>query len=420
MSRDAEQPTPDAWLHPRWRGWSRAWRYLLAGTIGAVAWLGQGVVVSAEAHPVPHADTVAAVMMLDLVLGAVALALLPLRRRYPLAVACVTTALTAVSVASVGAATFAVVSLATWRRRRWTVATVVVWTAATVYSTFVHLPRLLGTAEPTLTHLGDVALGIAVVAIVLATGHGIATRRALVASLHARAQAAEREQALAAEVAREAERTRIAREMHDVLAHRISLVALHAGALSYREDLTRAQVVETAETIASAAHAALAELRDVLGVLRDPLRPDEVAPPQPTLAELPALLAEARDTGADVRLDTGGLDPVALDAAAGRDAPGALAVSASRSAFRIVQEALTNARRHAPRQPVEVRIAGTPGEHLDVEVRNRAFATAAAGHRPGVGLVGLTERATLAGGTLEHGYQGDGTFLVHARLPWPA
>ncbi|WP_273651692.1 sensor histidine kinase [Cellulomonas fimi] len=409
-------PTPDVWLHPRWRGWSRAWRYLLAGGLGVALWMAQVVALTmpdaaGETAVAPSEEVVGGAIVLDLVLGVVALSLLPLRRRFPLAVAVATTAATAVSVVAIGPATFAIVSMSTWRRGRWLVVVGLTWLATTLYSTFVHVPRVWLADTSPATHITDVLIGLAVLALAVGTGQGIATRRELVASLHARAQAAERERALAAEVAREAERTRIAREMHDVLAHRISLVALHAGALAYRDDLSREQVVETAETIAGAAHAALAELRDVLGVLRDPAQPDAVERPQPTLQEIPALVAEAREAGAEVSLDTAGLAP---------DAVRELGASVSRTAFRVVQEALTNARKHAPRQPVEVVLAGAPGGDLAVEVRNRAFLTASSGHRPGVGLVGLTERATLAGGELEHGYQGDGTFVVRARLPWPA
>lgn len=416
LAVDAPQ-TPDVWLHPRWRGWSRVWRYLLAAGLGFSLWTAQVATltvpeIAGEAAVTPPSEEiVGAAILLDLVLGVVALALLPLRRRHPLAVAVATTAATAVSAIAIGASTFAIVSMATWRRGRWLVVLGSVWIATTLYSSYLHVPTVWGTDNSTTTHLTDIGVGVAVFAVIVGTGHGIATRRELLASLHARAQAAERERALATEVAREAERTRIAREMHDVLAHRISLVALHAGALAYRDDLTREQVVETAGTIAAAAHAALAELRDVLGVLRDPSQPGAVERPQPTLEEVPALLAEAREAGADVRLDTDGLDP---------DAARELGASISRTAFRVVQEALTNARKHAPRQPVEVVLAGEPGGDLAIEVRNRALVVAGGGHRPGVGLVGLTERATLAGGELEHGYRSDGTFVVRARLPWPA
>ena len=103
----------------------------------------------------------------------------------------------------------------------------------------------------------------------LATGMYIGARRELVASLHDRAERAEREQALRVEQAQANERARIAREMHDVLAHRMSLVAMHAGALAYRTDLSPEQTRHAAEVIQANAHRALADLREVLGLLRE-------------------------------------------------------------------------------------------------------------------------------------------------------
>ena len=92
----------------------------------------------------------------------------------------------------------------------------------------------------------------------------------------------------------------------------------------------------------------------------------------------------------------------------------------SRNAFRVVQEALTNARKHAPSAPVRVALSGAPGEELEVEMDNpMAARSGAALPSAGVGLAGLTERAVLAGGTLEHGPRSDGSFRVRARLPWP-
>jgi signal transduction histidine kinase len=241
------------------------------------------------------------------------------------------------------------------------------------------------------------------------TGFYVGARRELAANRHEQALAAEREQALVAETARESERTRIAREMHDVLAHRISLVALHAGALVYREDLTRAQTAETAATIQANAQLALTELRQVLGVLRPGDGAQDVEAPQPTLAELPALLADSREAGTEVTLDTSRLAGT-LDL---------VPTTLSRNAFRILQESLTNARKHAPGVPVKVAVAGAPGARLDLEVSN-PIGTRAGIALPsaGVGLAGLSERAVLAGGTLEHGARSDGSFVVEAELPW--
>jgi signal transduction histidine kinase len=250
----------------------------------------------------------------------------------------------------------------------------------------------------------------------VATGFYIGARRELIANLHERAETAEREQALKAETAREAERTRIAREMHDVLAHRISLVAMHAGALAYRTDLGREETAEAAGVIRDNAHLALTELRQVLGVLRPEAAGADgghAEPPQPTLAQLGALAAESADAGNAVRVDTTGLP--GGDGSALADLP----VTSSRTAYRIVQESLTNARKHAAGAAVDVRLAGGPGGLLTLEVHNsRPVRAGTTVPGAGMGLTGLTERAELVGGVLEHGFEKDGSFAVRAWLPW--
>ena len=125
----------------------------------------------------------------------------------------------------------------------------------------------------------------------------IGSRRELLATLRERADTAEAEQAARVAQARTAERAQIAREMHDVLAHRISLVTMHAGALTYREDLTADEMRATAAVIQENSHQAMVELREVLGLLRD--GPGDSAPelPQPSAVDLPALLDEARASG---------------------------------------------------------------------------------------------------------------------------
>ncbi|GID95549.1 sensor histidine kinase [Amorphoplanes digitatis] len=393
--------------------WTRIGQYALAVAAGAAGWIAHAADrLSSPLAPATE-DLVGALLVVDLLLGAAMLALLPLRLRHPLAVACVSTAVAVFSASSVGATAIAVGAMATRRRREWAALVAAVAVAAGITA------ELVGPGFSP----GTIVLLLAFVVVCLATGSYLGVRRDLVVSLHERAMTAEREQALAAGAARDAERTRIAREMHDVLAHRISLVALHAGALTYRGDLTRTETVGTAEIIQSNAQLALAELREVLGVLRagDAAAVDSlVEPPQPTLAELPALLADAREAGSEVRLNS---DVVMQD----------LPETLSRTAFRIVQEALTNARRHAPGAPVTVRLAhpraagaGPPAAtgrrgHLELEVSNRAPATPAPRVAPpGVGLAGLAERAEMAGGTLTAGQRPDGMFLVKARLPWPA
>jgi signal transduction histidine kinase len=394
-------------LHPPLPLWPRVGRYAFAVGVGVLLGLG-GAAERLDGLPESQHGTAYVVIALDLTLGLVSLALLPLRRRHPLGVACTIVALLSVSGASFGSAMVAIVSMGTWRRRPWAVLTGGVFYTGLLVVLVLDLPTRPPDEAPWEVVAGLVGAPL-VYGVAVVTGFYIGARRELAANRHEQALAAEREQALVADTVREAERTRIAREMHDVLAHRISLVALHAGALAYRGDLTREQTAETAATIQANAQLALAELRQVLGVLRPGDGAQDVEAPQPTLAELPALLADSREAGTEVTLDTsqlvGTLDLVPT--------------TLSRNAFRIVQEALTNARKHAPGVPVRVALAGAPRGLLDVEVSNPVGAYAGIDlPSAGVGLAGLAERAALAGGTLQHGARGDGSFVVGARLPW--
>jgi signal transduction histidine kinase len=238
----------------------------------------------------------------------------------------------------------------------------------------------------------------------------VRARRQLLSTLRDRAQRAEADQLVRAERARLAERTRIAREMHDVLAHRISLVALHAGALEVALDLPPAQVRESAALLRLTAHQALEELRDVIGVLRE--EPGQERPstvPQPTLADIPRLVEETRRSGAKIDFE------MQVDDAAA--APGPL----GRDAYRIVQEALTNISKHARGTLAQVRVAGAPNRGLHVCVRNPPAVGAHDRPAPpgsGTGLLGLQERVTLANGVLVHGPDASGDFVVEADLPW--
>ena len=249
----------------------------------------------------------------------------------------------------------------------------------------------------------------ALAAAATAWGMFVRARRQLLSTLRDRAQRAEADQLVRAERARLAERTRIAREMHDVLAHRISLVALHAGALEVAPDVPPAQVRESAALLRLTAHQALEELRDVIGVLRE--EPGQERPstvPQPTLADIPRLVEETRRSGAKVDFE------MRVDGAAA--APGPL----GRVAYRIVQEALTNTQARS-RHPCPGSVAGAPNRGLHVSVRNpSALGSHARPALPssGTGLLGLQERVTLANGVLVHGPDASGDFVVEADLPW--
>jgi signal transduction histidine kinase len=197
--------------------------------------------------------------------------------------------------------------------------------------------------------------------------------------------------------------------MHDVLAHRLSLLSVHAGALAFRPDAPAADIAEAAAVIRATASAALEELRDVIGVLRDGAE-ETSEPPQPTLAQLPALLEESRSAGMTVREQ--------IDAPAAASVPDAL----GRTAYRVVQEGLTNARKHAPRAAVQVTITADGGAGLVVEVLSRRAVGVRTGNAlastgGGTGLIGLAERLALVGGELEHGPDGNGDFVIRATLP---
>ncbi len=223
-------------------------------------------------------------------------------------------------------------------------------------------------------------------------------RAALLAVLRERADEAERTRTLLADQAVFAERRRIAREMHDVVAHRVTAVALQAGALSLRAPDEKTE--QAAETIRATSASALDELRDILRVLRD----DAVeVPGAGVLASLEDLVEEVTATGARVELALPDPLPVVPD-------------QVGRAVYRVVQEALTNAGKHAPHAAVDVRLDVT-GDRLAVEVTNRLTPHGSAVPGSGYGLVGMRERVELAGGDLRTGPAGDGRFRVLARFP---
>jgi signal transduction histidine kinase len=250
-------------------------------------------------------------------------------------------------------------------------------------------------------------LGINAVATgaLLAWGMYIGSRRELLWTLRNRAERAESEQELRAAQSRSNERERIAREMHDVLAHRISQISMHAGALAFREDLTADEMRDSAGVIQAKAHEALTDLRSVLGVLRDGSG-ELTHAPLPTYADVPTLVEEARRSGMTVALDD------RLEA--GEVVPEAT----GRTIYRIVQEGLTNAHKHAPGSTLTIELTGSPDDGIDVVLRNPlGFGSTTPGS--GLGLVGLTERAELRGGRLEHGRDGS-AFVLRGWIPWAA
>ncbi|HEX8006210.1 MAG TPA: histidine kinase, partial [Trebonia sp.] len=262
------------------------------------------------------------------------------------------------------------------------------------------------------------------VAYAALVGWGMLLRanHALITSLRERAERAEAEQDRRIAEARTMERTRIAREMHDVLAHRLSLLATYAGAISYRPDAPPDQLSRAAEVIRSGAHQALEELREVITVLRDdqpgedPDAGDTGGRPLPGYADLSRLVDESRAAGMRIEVSNGAWDQETVPSALGR------------TVYRVVQEGLTNARKHAPGEEVRVVLSGAPGAALEIGIVNRIPAQRAAPAPPGTGtgLIGLSERLALAGGRLEcrsaRGADGagDAEFVLRAWLSWPA
>jgi len=208
------------------------------------------------------------------------------------------------------------------------------------------------------------------------------------------------------------ERQRIARELHDVVAHHMSVIAIQAEAAPYKTADPPPELVESFGEIRASALAGLGELRRVLGVLRTGMAGTT---PQPGLSDLDALVDSARSGGVSVTVVCSG-EPV--------DLPEGVDLSA----YRIVQEALSNAMRHAPGSQVRVAVAYFP-DRLELEIRNDAVASVLVGgeaRRPaggdlagggGHGLVGMRERAAMLDGSLQAGATEDGGFVVSAVLP---
>jgi signal transduction histidine kinase len=351
----------------------------LAAVLGGLFFLDSAATTEERAAGYPIAD---------LAVGLIACAALLLRRRWPVPLAVALIGSFVISSAAMGATAVAVGAVAVYRSRL-AAGAVLAAHAALVTSLFA-----LVTEDPRVYWMA--------VAVVLAIDVAAVAVGLLVRSLRERAAETEERHRLRVEEARHAERERIAREMHDVLAHRISLLAVYAGALQVRRSATDEER-RAAGVVRQCADDAMRDLRQVIGMLRDD--GTDADHPQPTLADLPALVDQSRSAGMRVAYDH---DDVAAVVPPG----------VGRHAYRVVQEALTNARKHAPDAPVRVSVRGTAGSGLTVEVTNPVPA-GLRGTPPGAGsgLIGLRERVHLLDGRLEHGVTPDGAFRLYAWLP---
>lgn len=333
--------------------------------------------------------------------GVVACLAIWLRRRWPVGVALLTVGLGSVSPAAGGAALIGLFSLAVHRRSQVAIATCAL--------AIVLLPLYFSLYPDDIPFWVNVGLATGIQSAVVGWGMFIRSQRELMLALRERTRQAESERDLRMRQARAGERARIAREMHDVLAHRLSLLSLHAGALEVHPDGPPDEIARAAAVVRASAHQALEDLREVIDVLRAEPAGREGQQPQPTLADVAELVDEcgAADTTIEFeqRVDADLVSP-----------------ATGRTVYRIVQEGLTNALKHAPGAAVQAIVDGAPGSGLTVEiVSRRPLAQLGRAQIPGsgAGLIGLEERVSLAGGRLEHGPTAAGDFLVSAWLPWP-
>lgn len=254
--------------------------------------------------------------------------------------------------------------------------------------------------------IASIASNIIIFGTVWLIGDNLQTRRAYVASLQERAERAEETRLAEARRAVAEERTRIARELHDVVAHSMSVMVVQAGAAQRVMGRDPDEAANALAAIESTGRKAMTEMRRLLGVLRES-DGDAVAAlaPQPSMATLRELVDEFAETGLPVTMEVAGEE---------RELPAGVGLSA----YRIVQEALTNALKHAgPTQRVEVNVRYTDDD-VAVEVLDDGRGVVGRpADSPGHGLLGMRERVDVCGGELRAGPRPGGGFAVRARLP---
>ena len=346
----------------------------IAALLGAVS-LFTSVNVGATLLPKPT-------HLLQLVVGLLACAAIPARHRWPVTLTVVLLAISVVFPTAGGASGVALFTVAVQRRAAVAIAVNVLAAVEAMVQCALYPPLPRNWA----TYWVTIGVGVLASAAVTAWGMVVRARRQLIATLVDRAERAESEQRLLIEQARRRERERMAREMHDVLAHRLSLLSVHAGALEYRPDAPPEEIKRAAGVVRASARQALHDLRDVIGLLRngDETEPDR---PQPTLSDLSALVAESTAAGIVVQ------DHVHLDTAAVPETLG-------RTVYRIVQEGLTNALKYSTDATATLNLSLGAGT-LDIHLTNPTSQRRAA--RTGRGLRGIDERATTLGGTTTAG-----------------
>ena len=250
----------------------------------------------------------------------------------------------------------------------------------------------------------DIAPAIVLAWLPWYLGHRIRNRGDYLALLQERAERLETDQHARASKAVADERSRIARELHDVVAHQVSMMTVQAGAAKTiaRHDLDAA--VDAMGDVERAGRQALGELRHLLGVLRPDIPDSDDLGPQPGLADIPALADQLTHTGADVSLTMASL-------------PAGLSAAVNLSAYRIVQESLTNIIKHAGPNPIVRLTIGLDDSGLVIDITNTTAAATPGLPASGYGVAGMRERATLLGGTLTAEPRPPRHFCVNAHIP---
>lgn len=389
---------------------------------GAVLDVGLGVASAVECafEGVPTAREAGVPVWAGVLFGALAGSVLVLRRRRPVAVVLVGIAITPATMGFL-LAVVGLYTLAACEVPRRILATLAAMSLAGTFLVTYVQTRGDVEADGTLVIVLSVFMAVALTVPPVLLGLYVGARRRLMESLQERADSLERELSLLAdraeeraEWARQEERTRIAREMHDVVAHRVSLMVVHAAALQAVAAKDPVKAVRNAALVGDMGRQALTELREMLGVLRAPQKqPVAVAAPAPaaleegpTLGELEALVGQSRAAGMVVE--------VLVQGEAGGYRP-----EVEQTAYRVVQEALTNCHKHAPGARVVVRLAHREGE-VAMQVENGPCEGEARGAdlpSGGNGLVGMRERVLGLGGVFVSGPTDCGGFKVSAVLP---
>lgn len=342
------------------------------------------------------------------------------RHRAPLAITLIAAGVAVVLPIGTSTAVIALVSLFTRRfdRRVWWATAVVALATTVTYTRDVLAPTMgssllkmiLGPPEAPLDTAVELNWWVVPIMVALTMGTAIAAglmrrdnRRSDLATRRARA-AGRRSAKLGDELARQVERQRIAREVHDVLGHRLSLLNLHAGALEVNAS-NDAKLAESAALVRASAAQSMNDLRSLLTMLREDPDQDPTMR-DPSLADLPTMIDETVTAGAQVS------SAVMLDDADSADP------ALARAVYRVVQELLTNARKHAPGAPIQLRVTGGPDRDITIDSRNAYLGSGdSSGSRQG--LQGIAERVELLEGRLSYGLENDGaTFRVTVQLPW--